>query len=217
MRLKTEIYYQDLYSIPVENDSASSYSMINTTQGIPNVTMVNKGTGRNYGAELTLERFFHKNFYFLLTGSIYKSQYKALDGIERDTRYDATFASNLLLGKEFNFGKKGNKTFGINTRVSYLGGNRYTPIDLIASQNAGYTVRKSDEPFSVKGDNVFIFNLGLTYRVNKLKASHSFKIDVQNLTNNQAIVSEYYNSRTESIVYGYQLSFIPNLVYTLKF
>jgi len=114
MRLKTEVYYQHLYNIPVENDSSSHYSMINTTQGIPNVTMVNKGTGRNYGAELTLERFFQNNFYFLLTGSIYKSQYAALDGVLRNSRYDANFASNLLIGKEFNFGEKGNKTIGIN-------------------------------------------------------------------------------------------------------
>lgn len=217
MRLKTEIYYQHLYNIPVENDSASSYSMINTTQGIPDITMVNRGTGRNYGAELTLERFFHNNFYFLLTGSVYKSQYTALDGVERNTRYDATFASNLLLGKEFNFGKKGNKTFGVNTKVSYLGGNRYTPIDLTASKAAGYTIRKWDEPFTAKGDNVFILNLGLTYRVNKPKVSHAFKIDIQNLTNNQAVVSEYYNGRTEKIEQDYQLSFIPNIVYTLKF
>jgi len=217
MRLKTEVYYQHLYNIPVENDSSSQYSMINTTQGIPNVTMVNKGTGRNYGAELTLERFFHNNFYFLLTGSIYKSQYAALDGVLRNSRYDANFASNLLLGKEFNFGKKGNKTIGINSKVSFLGGNRYTPIDLVASQNEGFTVRKLDEPFSTKGENVFILNLGLTYRVDKPKVSHSFKIDIQNLTNNQAVVSEYYNSRTETIEKGYQLSFIPNIVYTLKF
>ncbi len=217
MRLKSEIYYQHLYNIPVENDSTSSFSLINSTQGIPDATLVNKGTGRNYGAELTLERFFHNNFYFLLTGSIYKSQYKALDGVEHNTRYDATFASNLILGKEFNFGKQGNKTFGINTKVSLLGGNRYTPIDLVASQNAGFTVRNWDDPFGAKGENIFLLNLGLTYRVNKPKVSHAFKIDIQNLTNNQAVVSEYYNGRTEKVEQNYQLSFIPNIVYTLKF
>lgn len=217
MRLKTEVYYQNLYNIPVENDSNSVYSMINTSQGIPNVTMVNKGTGRNYGLELTLERFFHNNFYFLLTGSLYKSEYEPLNGKTYNTRYDANFASNLLLGKEFKFGKSGNKTFGVNTKVSLLGGNRYTPIDLAASQDAGYTIRKWDEPFTAKGDNVFLLNLGLTYRVDKPKVSHSFKIDIQNLTNNQAVVSQYYNGRTNQVEEDYQLSFIPNIIYTLKF
>ncbi|MCG8574491.1 MAG: TonB-dependent receptor [Flavobacteriales bacterium] len=218
LHFKTEVYYQHLYNIPVENDSTSYYSLINSNQGIPDIPLVNKGTGRNYGAELTLERFFHNNFYYLLTGSIYKSQYTALDGVERDSRYDANYAANLLLGKEFKIGKKKrNKTIGINTKVSFIGGNRYTPIDLEASNAAGHTVRKWDEPYSVKGDNVFFINLGVTYRVDMKRASHSFKIDIQNLTNNKAVVSEYYSSRTQSIVHSTQLPMIPNLVYTIKF
>jgi hypothetical protein len=216
LHVKSEIYYQHLYNIPVENDSASLYSMLNTTQGIPNVTMVNEGTGRNYGAELTVERFFHNNFYFA-TASIYKSQFRALDGVEHNTRYDANYATNLLIGKEFKFGKKKNKTFGLNTKVSVLGGNRYTPIDLQASKDAGYTVRDWDNPFGAKGDDVFFVNLGVTYRADMKRASHSFKIDIQNLTNNKAVVSEYYNSTTDKIEQGVQLSFIPNIIYTIKF
>lgn len=217
LHVKSEVYYQHLYNIPVEDDSTSNYSMLNTTQGIPNVHMVNKGTGRNYGLEVTVERFFYNNFYYLITGSLYKSEYTALDGITNNTRYDANYAANVLLGKEFKFGKKGNKVFGLNTKVSLIGGNRYTPIDLQASKDAGYTIRKWDEPFSAKGDDIFFINLGLTYRADMKRASHSFKIDIQNLTNNQAVVYEYYNSRTESIETSRQLSFIPNLIYTIKF
>ena len=217
LRLKTEVYYQHLYNVPVDSSSTGNFSLINYSQGIPGLELENDGTGRNYGVELTLERFFQNNFYYLATGSIYKSLYTANDGIERNSRFDANFASNLLLGKEFKFGKNKNKTFGINTKVSYLGGNRFTPIDFEASKDAGYTIRQWDKPYSKKGDDVFILNLGLTYRVDKPKASHSFKIDIQNLTNNQAVVSEYYNSRTESIAYDYQLSLIPNIIYTIKF
>ena len=215
--VKGEAYYQHLYDIPVENDSTGTFSMINTSSGIPDLEMVNEGKGRNYGVELTVERFFHNNFYFLVTGSLYKSKFTAMDGVERDSRYDANYASNLLVGKEFKFGKKKNKTFGVNTKVSLLGGNRYTPIDLAASQAAGYTIREWDKPYTVKGEDVFFLNLGLTYRVDMKKTSHSIKIDIQNLTNNQATVSEYYNSRTNSIEQDAQLSLVPNLIYIVKF
>ncbi len=217
LNLKTELYYQHLYNVPVGKDPTSNFSMINFSSGIPGSELVNEGTGRNYGTEITLERFFNNNFYYLVTGSIYKSLYTPHDGIERDSKYDANFTSNVLFGKEFKFGKTKNKTFGINSKISYLGGNRYTPIDLEASIAEDRTVRQWDKPYSTKGDDVFILNLGLTYRVDKPKASHSFKIDIQNLTNNQAVVSEYYNSRTQSIEEGYQLSFIPNVIYTIKF
>lgn len=217
MYVKTEVYYQHLYNLPVHNDSMSPFSLINSSSGIPGVEMVNEGKGRNYGVELTVERFFSNNFYFLVTGSLYKSKYAALDGVEWDSRYDANYASNVLLGKEFKFGKKHNKTFGINTKVSLLGGNRHTPIDLQASQAVGYTVREWDKPYTAKGDDVFFLNLGLTYRVDMKRTSHSIKIDIQNLTNNQATVSEYYNSRTDRIEQNAQLSIVPNLIYIVKF
>lgn len=219
LHVKTEVYYQHLYNVPVLNDSSRALSLINSSGGFPEVALVNEGTGRNYGVELTVERFFSNNFYYLLTGSLYKSQYAGLDGVLRNSRFDANFATNLLLGKEFKFGKKknNNKTFGINAKVSFLGGNRFTPIDLAASMDAGYTIRQVDAPFSAKGDNVFFINLGLTYRADMKRASHSFKLDFQNLTNHQAVVSEYYNGDTQTIETSTQLSFIPNVVYTIKF
>ena len=217
LHIKTELYYQHLYNIPVEDDPTSSFSLINSTQGIPTLELVNEGTGRNYGVELTVERFFANGYYYLMTGSLYKSKFTAMDGVERDTRYDANFAANALFGKEFKIGKKKkNKTIAINTKVSYLGGNRYTGIDLAASETAGSEVLSNDY-LGKKGDNVFFLNFGVTYRADMKRTSHSIKVDIQNITNNKSVVSEYYNSRTNSIEQGVQLPMIPNLIYTLKF
>ncbi|MBI3133456.1 MAG: TonB-dependent receptor [Bacteroidetes bacterium] len=216
LRFKTELYYQHLYNIPVEDDTTSAHSLINYSSWFPDVHLVNRGTGRNYGVELTLERSFQKDYYFMLTGSLYQSSYTAMDGIERDSRYDAGYAANLLFGKEFKFGDQKNNTIAVNVKTSVIGGNRYTPIDLTASQNAGYTVLQN-KPYSAKGDDIFFINLGVTYRLDKPRASHSIKIDIQNLTNNKAAVNEYYNQRTQEIEHSTQLSFIPNLVYTIKF
>ena len=219
LHLKTEVYYQHLFNVPVSKDVDDDFSFLNWSSGVPEMELINEGKGRNYGAEVTLERFFQNNFYFLATGSLYKSQYTLKDGTERSTRYDGNFAGNILAGKEFKFGKKknNNKTFGVNTKVSLIGGNRFTPIDLIASQDAGHTVRDWENPWGQKGDNIFFVNLGLTYRCDMKRASHSFKIDLKNVTNNKAAVSEYFNSRTNAIESSVQLPFIPNLIYTIKF
>lgn len=215
--LKTEVYYQHLYSLPVHNDSNSYASLVNSTSGIPDIELVNEGTGRNYGIELTVERFFNKGYYFLLTGSLYKSEFKALDGITRSTRFDAGFASNVLFGKEWVLGSSKNKTLGVNGKVSLIGGNRYTPVDLEASKAAGYTIYQTEKGYSAKGDPIFFTNIGVTYRIDKKRVTHAFKIDVRNVTNNQARIREWYSDNTESIVYDTQLSLIPNLIYTLKF
>lgn len=217
LNFKSELYYQQLYNVPVSMTTNIPFSLINSSSGIPGVKLYNQGKGRNYGVELSLEKFFDKNYYYLLTGSVYKSTYQIGDLDYQSSRYDANYATNFLFGKEFKYGSDKNKTFGINTKVSLLGGNRYTPIDLEASKAAGYTVLDTSQPFGKKGEPVFFVNLGLTYRCDMKKASHSFKIDIQNLTNNQAVVAEYYNGRTEQIEQGTQLSFIPNLIYTIKF
>lgn len=217
VHFKSEIYYQQLYNVPIAKDTTSNFSFLNYSSGVPDFEVVNGGKGRNYGMELTLERFFYNNFYYLVTGSIYKSEYQVRNEPYRNSRYDANFAGNLLVGKEFVFGKSKNKTFGLNTKISLIGGNRYTPIDLEASQAAGENILDQNNQWAKKGDNIFIMNLGLTYRCDMKRASHSLKIEVQNLTNNQAVIREYYNNKTGKIDADYQQSVIPNIIYTIKF
>lgn len=214
----TEIYYQQLFDIPVENNIHSAFAISNSSEGFTTRELVNKGTGRNYGLELTFERFFSHNLYYLLTASLYESKYTAMDGIERDSRYNANYAGNLVIGKEFPVGRKSkNKTIGVNTRISFLGANMYTPIDLDASIASGHTVFDESKTFSVKGDDVFFMNIGLTYRRERPKTTQEFCFDIRNITNNQAVVMQYYNPRIQNIEEGKQLPFIPNIVYTIKF
>src|SRR5690606_20398732 len=64
---KAEVYYQRLYHVPIENQEGSSYSLINQVDGFTDRILVNQGTGRNLGLELTLERYFSDSYYFLAT------------------------------------------------------------------------------------------------------------------------------------------------------
>ncbi len=67
--LKAETYYQYLFDIPVEAEP-SSFSLVNSGSGFSRFfpdTLVNDGTGRNFGVELTLEKFFSDGYYFLIT------------------------------------------------------------------------------------------------------------------------------------------------------
>lgn len=217
IHFKTEVYYQHLYDVPVERSPNSSFSMINFDEALNAESLVNKGTGKNYGIELTLERYFENNYYFLVTGSLYNSRYKGMDGVERDTRYNGNFAFNVLGGKEFAFGKKKNKTIGLNAKIAILGGSKYTPIDLEASIAANTTVYMVDQAWKERTDLIFIPNLGVTYRVDKRRVSHSFKIDIQNVSNNQARLNPYFDSNRKTIVWSTQLSLVPNLIYTIKF
>ncbi len=78
--LKVELYYQHLYSVPVEDNDTSSFSAVNYSWGYTDRKLINEGSGQNYGMELTFEKYFSKNYYYLFTASLYNSEYTAADG-----------------------------------------------------------------------------------------------------------------------------------------
>ena len=68
-------------------------------------SLANNGTGRNYGIELTVEKFFSNGYYGLFTASLYDSKYTASDGVERNTAFNGKYVFNLLFGKEWKVGR----------------------------------------------------------------------------------------------------------------
>ena len=89
-----------------------------------------------------------------------------------------------------------NRVFFVNTKIALIGGQRYTPIDLEASRAEGITVRDYTKPLSAKGDDIFKADLAIGIRRNRKKITTEFKIDVQNVSNNQAVVQQYYEHTT---------------------
>lgn len=216
VHIKAEAYYQHLYDVPVEDSANSSNSLINSSEWFTSVGLANDGVGRNYGLEFTLERFFANKYYYLVTASLYQSEYKANDNEWHSTRYNGNYNLNFLCGKEFKVGK--NKAITTNIKTAFLGANRYTPIDLAASRAAGETRRDESRPFEAKGDDVFFVNVSGGYKVNRPKATHEIKFEVLNATNNKAAISKYYNATNDQIETGSeQLPLIPNIIYTVNF
>lgn len=216
---KAEAYYQYLYNIPVGVAPASQYSLINQDDIFVDKALVNEGEGRNIGIELTLERYFSKQYYFLMTTSIYDSKYKARTGGWKESRYNGNYVGNILFGKEFKVGQKEStdKTISINSRVTLLGGRRYTPINLEESIQQDKEVLYEELSFSKKADDVLYLNLAASYRINKPKLSHEIKLDIQNITNNQTAIDYYYNSIRDEIGEIPQLAILPVLSYSINF
>ncbi|MFO7924640.1 MAG: hypothetical protein R6U58_13210 [Bacteroidales bacterium] len=100
MRIKIEPYYQILQDIPVYPNS--SFSIINVTSyWAVNRQLENTGTGRNYGIDVTIERFLKDGYYYLIIGSLFDSKYVGGDGKEYSTRFNRGYVLNLLAGKEW--------------------------------------------------------------------------------------------------------------------
>ncbi|HMG16250.1 MAG TPA: hypothetical protein VK590_12420, partial [Saprospiraceae bacterium] len=223
-RIKLEAYYQKLYNLPVENNDTSSYSTINEGVNFRYVDLVNKGTGKNYGVELTLERFFNKGFYYLINASFYDSKYKTLEGVERNTQYNNKYLVNVLVGKEFaHLGKKKNQTLNLNAKVFFSGGQRY--ILLLRDAQGKLAVDPANNKFwdyskayDAKFEDMYKVTLSASYKWNKQKVTHELFINLDNLTNNKGKLSEYYDeTKPDKVGYVTQFELFPNLMYRLYF
>ncbi|MEN0005292.1 MAG: TonB-dependent receptor [Bacteroidota bacterium] len=221
-RTKVEVYYQDISNVPIETDP-SSFSILNVGAdfGFPSdvFSLENDGTGYNTGVELTVEKFFSKGYYTLFTASVFDSKYTGSDGVERNTAFNNGYVLNLLAGKEFKFGTQGRNAFTIDTKVTYAGGQYYTPVDLAASRAAGTEVRIDEEAFSLQFDPYFRWDLKLGVRFNSLKRklSHQFYFDIQNVTNNENIFARRYNRQTNQVNEVFQIGFFPDFMYRIQF
>ena len=224
LRAKVELYYQHLYNLPVENNNTSYYATINEGSDYRYVPLVNKGTGKNYGIEATLERFFNDHYYFLINGSLFDSKYKTLDGVWRNTMYNSNYLVNVLVGKEFDkLGKKQNKTLTLNAKVFLSGGQRYIPLLRDASGNLAVDPANNQfwdysKAYDKTLDKIFLMNFSVSYKINRPKATHEIFLDLNDFTNNQGRLSEYYDAaKPGKIGYITQGSFMPNLMYRVYF
>ncbi|MFK8164724.1 MAG: hypothetical protein AB8H12_19920 [Lewinella sp.] len=222
-RWKLEAYYQHLDNVAIATaDVTDPYgiaeSSINFSDGIViNSELAADGTGRNYGIESTIERFFTGGWYALSATSLFRSRYTPRDGIERPTRFASDFVQTTLAGKEWTVGKRGVNTLGLNLKLSWSGNNRVAPIDLERSREAGQTIRDWADNYGESLPNYFRFDTGIRYRKNRKKTSWVLSLDIQNVTNRNNAFNQFYSVNQDRVVTTTQLGLIPILNYRLEF
>ncbi len=214
--VKTEIYYQQLFNVAVSAKPGSTFSSLNVEEDYAPDPLVNEGKGKNYGIEVSLERYLRNNFYFTLSNSVYQSKYTALDGIERNTRFNGNYIITLISGRDF-ISPTNRRSFGVNVKVIYAGGLRTTPIDLAASQLQGYTVFREAAAYSLQNPAYFRTDLRVSIQWNRKSLTSTLSLDIQNLTNRMNIYSQYYSNDDKKIITQYQTGFIPVLNYKIDF
>jgi len=213
LRLKVEGYFQVLYDIPVM--PGSYYSLINSTGGFYNDTLVNTGTGQNAGIDITLEKFLTRQYYFLVTISLFDSKYTGGDDIERSTRFNSNYVINILGGKEWTI--KGKNILGVNLKVSLTGGEYFVPIDLEQSIMQHREVLDDAIAYMQRLPDFYYLDLTLTYRTNHRKFSGIWAIQIKNLLNQRPATGYVYNDFNQSIENVVSFGILPLISYKVEF
>jgi hypothetical protein len=182
-RIKVEGYYQHLYDIPVEKDP-SYYSLINYGLSYylnTRDSLVNRGTGRNYGVDITIEKFLANNFYFLTTFSFFDSKYRDGNDILRNTIYNGKFVINALGGYEHKIGN--NNAIAFDIRAASAGGLWSIPVKEELSMKLGEVQYDYANAYSAQHKDYFRLDLRISYKMNKPRFSQEWALDITNVTN----------------------------------
>jgi hypothetical protein len=221
LRFKSEVYYQYLYDIP-EKHSIPQYALTNQGHGFfidrqYADSLVNHGIGQNYGIECTFERFFRKNYYFLLSASGFNSTYNGYDGNTRNSAFNVNYALNAAGGYEFVMGKRkwGVMSFGL--RATYTGGSPYVPYDVnatVASGEATYDWNNAYTPRFPEYKRL-AFRFGI--RRNLPGYNIDFFIDLQYRTSFTNISLQRIDPKTGEIRNFFEMGFFPMGTWRIQF
>lgn len=213
--IKIEGYYQSLSQIPVCGNKENFYSMLNEGANFvvssPD-TISSKGTGYNYGIEITVERFLYKGFYGLFTASLFDSKAKGSDGIIRNTAFNTNYVFNLLAGKEWSLPQRSKKKIkdqklGVNIKSTWSGGQRYIPYMAVWNENSQSFNKEYDylNAYADKYKDYFRTDLNISYKVSEGKITQEWAVEITNLFDNKNIFNQAFNTRTGESTFNYQL------------
>ena len=216
--LKIEPYWQWLFDVPVEQ--GTTYSVINHNLFYQDRTLVNKGAGRNYGIDLTLERYLKDGLYGMFTATLFKSEYRDAQGEWHHTRHDRGYITNILGGKEWMVGKSRKNVFGINGRLTLMGGDRYTP--MVAGTTYEEVAQRPDRTIPQDGANPFSAQMNMNvgyafsvkYTINKHHSAHHFILEYLQMRSFQG---QTFDIHTHELVDQFTSLTFPNIAYRLEF
>jgi hypothetical protein len=217
LRFRLESYYQYIYDIPARGN----FSNINFGAGFsfPRFdSLSNIGNGRNYGLELTLEKFLSDNYYFLITASLFESEFKNPDTDWRNTAFNNQYVVNALGGVEIPI--KDKLFLNINLRGLIAGGKPLLAIDLERSEEYNTTISDFAKGYNEKSPIYFRLDSRISLKVNGKKVSQEWALDLQNITDHKNVFSQtyYINEAGEADTrYNYQQGFFPMFLYRLNF
>ncbi|MDR1346827.1 MAG: TonB-dependent receptor, partial [Prevotellaceae bacterium] len=214
--LKIEAYYQHLFDVPVT--AVGTFSLTNQQNDwFFDGKLQNTGSGKNYGLDITFEKYFSKGYYYMTTFSLFNSQYKGSDNAWRNTRYNRNLAVNVLAGKEWLLGKNKNHILSLNARMNYQGGDRYSPIETDLSIARQDVVFDETRAYSQQFSPAFTTHFTASYKLNKKKTAHEFALKILNLTQYKEYLGFRYNYQTRTVDADREATFVPNISYRIDF
>ncbi|MCR9288623.1 carboxypeptidase-like regulatory domain-containing protein [Saprospiraceae bacterium] len=215
-QFRTELYFQGLKDVPVGTQNEQTFSYINVVEGFVTEPLHNLGKGRNYGLDISLEKYFRNQLFFLLNASIIESKYKAYNGNWYNTQFNSKLAASFTGGKEWKIK---------NANFFQLGWKGLLNIGQASTPLIDETIKEDETPYDwsqAYADNAptyYRIDIRLAFRKNKPNSSFLLALDLQNVTNriNKRPFGWNFSKENEIWQRSNQAGLIPILSFKIDF
>lgn len=215
--LKTELFYQYFFNVPV-SPASGSFSALNLVEDYALFPLTNTGEGQVYGLDMSLQKYFTNSFYYLASLSLFDASYQGADKEWRNMRFNSQYTASLTAGKEWAKQKDDHlRLISLNIRSLYRAGYWHTPIDETGSFLAGTTLFLNSQAYTQRLPAYATFDVRLSHTKQKENYLRTWALDIQNITNRENISWYYFDQLQQEVVPMYQLGIIPVLAYRLEF
>jgi hypothetical protein len=153
----------------------------------------------------------------MLSSSLFDSKFKALSKQEFNTGFNTNYVANLITGKEWKTGKNQNNLFGMNAKLIYAGGRKYSPVNLAESIRLDQEVIDESRVNTLTTDPYVRVDFSASYRINSKKVGHFIILDIQNVINRENVMGMHFNPSKRIMEERTWTGIIPSLNYRIEF
>jgi hypothetical protein len=206
-RLTLEIYQKDYQNFPLDPDQPSLFILDELIYRygffFNHHNLTDQGKAYTRGIEITLQKKLAKDFYGLISGTLFKTKYRGYDRIWRDRVFD----NRAIFSIEG--GYKPNNKWEFSLRWIYAGGVPYTPFDQNASKTINRAIFDQNKINKARYPDYHSLNIRFDRRFHFSHSNLIIYFSVWNAYNRKNISSYYWNEIENKQDKSYQWSSLP--------
>ncbi len=209
--VKIEGYQKDYTDAPVDAINKNFFSLLNTSfiPATEYTGLVSTGTGKTYGAELTVLKHYNEGYYITGTLSYVRQEFKGSDNIPHWGNFDNIYIANLLGGYDIPLSTSSVLT--LSEKFTITGGSTYTPFDLNASAMEGGEVYDTTKIYGARFDPYIRLDLTAEFKFNWSNSAMTVYASVLNALNTKNILDHFlrFSNDVPEVHNDYDVPIIP--------
>ncbi len=215
LKLTLEAYHKEYSNMPIDSNTPELFVLDEPfyDNGLYSIhpNLLSDGKSSSDGIEASIQKKMVGDFYGMISGSYFKSEYEGLSGKSYSRSYDNIYFANIQIGYRPNF------SWEFSGKWTFSGGAPYTPFDEEASIASGQGVLDTSRINKERYPDYHSLDLRIDKRIFFRQSSLVTYLSVWNVYNRSNVGSYYWNPFTNKQDTVYNWGMLPVLGIEFEF